>query len=263
MNTADESLTVEEFALYRYFDGGGQLLYVGITGDLAVRHADHIARSRWMCFTARSSVDRYSTLDEVREAELTAIRSEHPLFNIQDNRTAEAYERLRAYLTAVGRPDLMPKLDPPVVIGKVGVMKEPETAAEALEMLATWRELDDNRGRIMAAAKRHGATIVAIAATAGVSRPTVYKAMEEQDMTITDEEIRALWDSLDGDTEMAAVCHLAIHGEMPPADPEETGHIELSGAERARVAAMTQDQARAECERVIADTKAMAADADR
>ena len=81
---------VGDYALYRYFDITHRLLYIGISGDLAVRDTSHIARSRWMQLTASSNIERYATLKEVQEAERRAIETEHPLFNRQYNDTPEA-----------------------------------------------------------------------------------------------------------------------------------------------------------------------------
>jgi predicted GIY-YIG superfamily endonuclease len=98
----------EPYRLYRYFDSRRWLLYVGISGDLARRDGTHISRSRWMQFTARSSVERHKTLEGVKEAERTAIESERPIFNKLHNSAPEAKRRLRAYLEAAGRLDLLP-----------------------------------------------------------------------------------------------------------------------------------------------------------
>ncbi len=43
-----------------------------------------------MRLTARSAVERYKTLKDVKRAEREAIQTEHPLFNVQYNDTAEA-----------------------------------------------------------------------------------------------------------------------------------------------------------------------------
>src|ERR1700677_2868246 len=99
---------VGDYALYRYFDITHRLLYIGISGDLAVRDTSHIARSRWMQLTASSNIERYATLKEVQEAERRAIETEHPLFNRQYNDTPEARKRLVAYLAEMGRADLLP-----------------------------------------------------------------------------------------------------------------------------------------------------------
>lgn len=94
-------------ALYRYFDAKDILLYVGISGTLAIRDKSHIAASRWMQLTARSTVEHRETAEDAARAEREAIKSEHPLFNQRDNNTPEAKERLRAYLEGIGRMDLL------------------------------------------------------------------------------------------------------------------------------------------------------------
>ena len=95
-------------ALYRYFDRGEVLLYIGKSGVLATRSAAHIRRSQWMQFAARSTIERFGTPEEVGTAEREAIEAEHPIFNVQYNDTPEARTRLVAYLTEAGRPDLVP-----------------------------------------------------------------------------------------------------------------------------------------------------------
>lgn len=97
----------DDYALYRYFDREDKLLYVGISGDLAVRDTSHITRSRWMQLVAGSTVERHGALQKVKEAERKAIENEHPLFNRQYNDTPEATERLRLYLVEIGRLDLL------------------------------------------------------------------------------------------------------------------------------------------------------------
>jgi len=61
-----------------------------------------------MQLAARSTINRFPTLDQVQDAERTAIETEQPLFNRQWNDTPEARERLRDYLTGIGRVDLIP-----------------------------------------------------------------------------------------------------------------------------------------------------------
>ena len=108
------------YALYRYFDSAARLLYIGISGDLAMRDTSHIARSRWMQLTASSAVERHATLEEVKAAERHAIETEHPLFNRQYNDTPEARGRLVAYLAEVGRADLLPGPRNPGSPGGIG-----------------------------------------------------------------------------------------------------------------------------------------------
>lgn len=98
----------QPFALYRYFDENGRLLYIGISGELGARVSGHVAKSRWMQLAAGSTIERHGTLAEVKAVEVAAIKAEHPLFNLQHNDTPEARERLRLYLDEIGRPDLLP-----------------------------------------------------------------------------------------------------------------------------------------------------------
>ena len=88
------------YRLYRYYDARNTLLYVGISGALAARDSGHISKSKWMQFTARSTVERHKTLESVKKAERSAIRAERPIFNKAYNSTPEAKERLRVYLEA-------------------------------------------------------------------------------------------------------------------------------------------------------------------
>lgn len=68
--------------------------------------------------------------------------------------------------------------------------------------------------------------------------------------TVTDAQIRQLrLDASDaGDLLQCAICDVATHGYVEDVD--------LLDSERAQVAAMTREQARAECARVIADALA-------
>ena len=97
------------YRLYRYFDMRDVLLYIGRTGDIGRRNGSHIARSKWMQFTARSSVERHDRLADLKVAEREAIEAERPIFNKLHNSTPEAVLRLRAYLEAAGRLDLLPQ----------------------------------------------------------------------------------------------------------------------------------------------------------
>ena len=77
---AAEPVAVRHF-LYRYWDACGCLLYVGITGDFHSRDGSHERSSPWYYLATRHKVEELPSEPEAREAELTAIRSEHPVFN--------------------------------------------------------------------------------------------------------------------------------------------------------------------------------------
>lgn len=94
-------------ALYRWFDRSGVLLYIGITDDVAVRHAAHLRRSSWSQFAAHSTVVRYRTRAILAEVEENRIRAEQPVFNRQYNDTEAARRRAVKYLIDADRLDLL------------------------------------------------------------------------------------------------------------------------------------------------------------
>jgi DNA-binding transcriptional ArsR family regulator len=96
-----------ETALYRWPDGAARLLYVGVSGDLAVRAWSHAKRSSWMAFAAEPAVEWFPTRSAALEAERIAIETEQPLFNVQYNDTPEAERRLVEYLIKRGRLDML------------------------------------------------------------------------------------------------------------------------------------------------------------
>jgi predicted GIY-YIG superfamily endonuclease len=74
---------VDACAVYRIYDAGGRLVYVGMTGDLRQRFGQH-ASQRWFLLAETIRVEWFATEDAAREAERQAIRGEHPERNIQD-----------------------------------------------------------------------------------------------------------------------------------------------------------------------------------
>jgi hypothetical protein len=94
-------------ALYSYYDADDLPLYIGITGDLNGRERNHIKKSTWMEFVARSTVARYPTREEAEAAERAAIKAAAPLFNSKHNDTPEARRRLVDYLVKHNRTDLL------------------------------------------------------------------------------------------------------------------------------------------------------------
>lgn len=97
----------ERTALYLWFDADGVLIYLGITGDLAVRQTRHAKRSSWGDFAARSEVRWFPSRAEAEEAERELIHQLRPVFNQVHNDTPEARQRLVDYLVQHGRTDLL------------------------------------------------------------------------------------------------------------------------------------------------------------
>lgn len=71
-------------AVYRFYDSDGQLLYVGISHRLNGRLSAHKRTKPWQQ-VARIDLEHHSTRHEAASAELHAIRTEKPLWNIAHN----------------------------------------------------------------------------------------------------------------------------------------------------------------------------------
>jgi hypothetical protein len=72
-------------AVYRHFTAEGVLLYVGYSSDVERRQRAHRRDAPWWGESARIQVTFFPTRDEALRAELGAIRTEHPLWNVQGN----------------------------------------------------------------------------------------------------------------------------------------------------------------------------------
>lgn len=73
-------------ALYRFYDGRDQLLYIGISSNFQARFSQHAKNSEWHALTTRATITHYEDRDAVVEAEKAAIIAEKPIFNKQHNR---------------------------------------------------------------------------------------------------------------------------------------------------------------------------------
>lgn len=69
--------------LYRFYNGAAELLYVGISKSAIARWSQHQAKPWWAEVIA-TRVEHYATREEARQAELHAIRTEQPRYNIAD-----------------------------------------------------------------------------------------------------------------------------------------------------------------------------------
>jgi hypothetical protein len=81
--------------LYRHYDSAGALLYVGISNDYVRRCEQHAADKPWWPLVdhTRSTCQTYPTRALAEAAEVRAIRTESPKFNIAHNgRRARRYE---------------------------------------------------------------------------------------------------------------------------------------------------------------------------
>lgn len=72
-------------ALYRFRDAAGQLLYIGITVDIAGRFPRHAAEKPWWRDVTRIDVEALPGRAEALEAERAAIQAERPVHNVRHN----------------------------------------------------------------------------------------------------------------------------------------------------------------------------------
>lgn len=69
-------------ALYRLFDQGGALLYVGVSHKPDVRWGQHSEEKEWWPAVDRRAVEWHETRAAAERAELAAIVAERPLHNV-------------------------------------------------------------------------------------------------------------------------------------------------------------------------------------
>lgn len=82
--TSPASIGVQKnFALYRFYDRNETLLYVGITGNPRGRLRGHLRSQSWAKEIARATFEHFDTREKVKDAERSAIQTEHPLHNVQ------------------------------------------------------------------------------------------------------------------------------------------------------------------------------------
>jgi predicted GIY-YIG superfamily endonuclease len=67
--------------VYRMFGASGQLLYVGVTADLATRLGTH-AEKRWFPLVAEIRLEWFPDRAAAETAERRAIQREHPKLNV-------------------------------------------------------------------------------------------------------------------------------------------------------------------------------------
>lgn len=80
------------YALYRFFDAQGALLYIGRTNDMN-RRGDHHARNQgWWPDVARCTVEFLADFEALVDAEIAAILAEKPRHNIIHNGVVVAPE---------------------------------------------------------------------------------------------------------------------------------------------------------------------------
>jgi hypothetical protein len=98
--------------VYRFFDARDTLLYIGVAvGDETNRAQAHQKQAPWYVFVDRLTTQSFDDVRAADLAEFDAIVAEKPVFNLRNNRTRAAQERLATYLRAAGRLDLLPSYE--------------------------------------------------------------------------------------------------------------------------------------------------------
>jgi predicted GIY-YIG superfamily endonuclease len=80
---------MQSTAVYRYYDGDGALLYVGIAHDFGRRDQQHIERSRWRHMATLVRAELFPWRYTALSIEGCAIQHEDPIYNA-DRRSAAA-----------------------------------------------------------------------------------------------------------------------------------------------------------------------------
>ena len=87
---------MRQYALYRFRDADGRLLYVGQTSNFGRRLQQHRNTKPWIDAVTRIDVEWFEFSNEARAAEAHAIESEHPLYNVPVNEaSAKAWSTRR------------------------------------------------------------------------------------------------------------------------------------------------------------------------
>lgn len=90
-------------ALYWHFDGGGTLLYIGISEALVARGEAHADRSDWVKYAVSAKAQWFPSRDEAEQEERQAIAQDVPIFNIA-HAIGDPHQRIADYLDAHPTP---------------------------------------------------------------------------------------------------------------------------------------------------------------
>ena len=74
--------------LYRSYNKGNELLYVGISHSVMNRLGQHKNSGVWHGECVRITLEHFATRESAREAEAKAIKTEHPIYNKQGKPSA-------------------------------------------------------------------------------------------------------------------------------------------------------------------------------
>jgi len=96
--------TSKATAVYRLFDNEGVLLYVGIAVDPNIRWRVHAREKTWWPSVSRRDVEWFPSRPAAEAAEVTAIASESPLYNVEHSTTRRRGDAKSEYRSVYTKP---------------------------------------------------------------------------------------------------------------------------------------------------------------
>lgn len=97
----------ELHTLYRVFDRDGVLLYVGMTSVVPSARLDsHRKQQFWWGDVTSITLENFDSAEELAAAEIAAIRSENPVYNVRDRTEPKPSQRKTPQRTIVVDPAL-------------------------------------------------------------------------------------------------------------------------------------------------------------
>jgi predicted GIY-YIG superfamily endonuclease len=85
-------------AVYRIYDAQDRLLYVGVSADFDARFRNHKSRAAWAPDYQRHELTWYPDRWQAESAEVAAIMSENPQYNVAGNRQPRPEKPVRMTL---------------------------------------------------------------------------------------------------------------------------------------------------------------------
>jgi hypothetical protein len=80
-----ETINPDTTSVYKYFDAGGALIYVGITNQGPARQKAHVRAAVWWSLAVRSEIEHFGTRAAAAKRESELIREHRPKFNVAGN----------------------------------------------------------------------------------------------------------------------------------------------------------------------------------
>jgi hypothetical protein len=93
----------KQFTLYRFWNEAGELLYVGLSGKPGARWSAHRRTQSWWREVCRVTVEHFDNHYDLAGAEVAAIKSEKPKYNVRHANRPYVPYKTRAERVSVQR----------------------------------------------------------------------------------------------------------------------------------------------------------------